>query len=157
VETLDSVEHFSGIELVDAAPRGLGQLDREEQRVRDLASKLRLMLVSASNNHGYGRAVASWNLMTIPGWRDLSPDSVGRLIERPFHERDLDAVTIVKRLRPRTHGLSLVFTLPIAVWQTLGGLTFGERITWIAWIWAAWLVVMILRSRRADEAGSISA
>jgi cytochrome c biogenesis protein CcdA len=157
VETLDSVPHFSGIELIDAAPRGLGQLDREEERIRALAAKLRLMLVSASNNHGYGRAAAAWNLMTIPGWRDLSPDSVGRLIERPFHERDLGAVMIVKRLRPRTHGFQVLFTLPVAVWQTLGSLTRTERVVWIAWIWAGWLIVILFRSRKLSDVNSISA
>ncbi|MEO8576233.1 MAG: hypothetical protein ABI556_06025 [Gemmatimonadales bacterium] len=156
-ETLDSVEHFSGIELVDAAPRGLGQLDREEAKVRELAARLRLVLVSASNNHGYGRAVASWNLMTIPGWRDLSPDSVGRLIEQRFHDRDLDAVTIVKRLRPRAHGFAVVSTLPVASWQMLGSLAWAERVVWIAWIWAAWLVVVLIRTRRSTDANSISA
>jgi hypothetical protein len=157
VKTLDSVEHFLGIELIDAAPRGLGQLDREEEKIRALAAKLKLMLVSASNNHGYGRAVASWNLMTIPGWRDLSPDSVGRLIESPFHRRELAAVTIVKRLRPRTHGFALVGTLPVALWQMIGSLTWTERVVWIAWIWAAWLILMILRNRKISEEKSVSA
>ena len=86
--------------------------------------------------------------MTIPGWRDLSPDSVGKLIEQPFRERQLNAVTIVQRLRPRTHGASVMFTLPVLAWQTLASLTTTERVVWIVWIWIAWFLATALRSRR---------
>ena len=158
LESVDSLPHFAGLELVDGAPRGLGQLDREEEKIRRVAAGAGLILVSSSNNHGYGRAVASWNLITIPGWRDLSPDSVGKLIEQPFRERQLDAVTIVQRLRPRTHGPAVIFTLPVVVWQILASLTTPERVVWIAWIWVAWLLAVALRSRRtARVSGAVSA
>ena len=48
-ESVDSLPHFAGIELVDAAPRGLGQLDREEEKIRRVAANARLILVSSSN------------------------------------------------------------------------------------------------------------
>ncbi|MGK2962441.1 MAG: hypothetical protein ACSLFK_09890 [Gemmatimonadaceae bacterium] len=134
-ESLDSLPRFVALELVDAAPRGLGQLDREEARIRSLATKLDLVLVAGSNNHGFGRTVAAWNLMRIPGWRSLPPDSVGRLIEEPFRQRDLAAVTIVRRTRPSLHGVTLAATLPVIVYQIIGTLTFTERLVWLAWIW----------------------
>lgn len=151
VESLDSIPHFAGLELVDAAPRGLGQLDREEEKIRRIAQATGLVLVAASNNHGYGRTVAAWNLVTIPGWRSLTPDSVGRLIEQPFRNRRPDAVTIVKRLRPRTHGIELPLTLPIALWQILGSLTVAERAVWLAWIWVTASIFAYSRARRATR------
>jgi hypothetical protein len=153
---MDSVPHFAGIELVDAAPRGLGQLDRDEAKVRRIAETNRLLLVAASNNHGYGRAVAAWNLMRIPGWRAMSPDSVGALIEQAFRERRTDAVTIVKRVRPRTQGGALPLTLPVGLWQILGGLTPGERLVWLLWIWAIALFVKVRRARRTVSAPNLS-
>ena len=154
VESLDSVPHFAGIELVDAAPRGLGQLDQEEEKIRRTAETTGLILVAASNNHGYGRAVAAWNLMTIPGWRALTPDSVGRLIEQPFRDRRVDAVTIVKRLRPRTYGMTLPLTLPLAAWQILGSLTIAERAMWLVWIWSIALAVVYFRAGRNRRGAS---
>lgn len=151
-ESLDSLPRFAGMELVDAAPRGFGQLDREENKIRGIASNGHLTLVSASNNHGWGRAVAAWSLMTIPGWRDASPDSLAKLIEKPFRDRQTGAVTIVKRLRPRTHGLLLPLTLPIAFYQTLGSLTIAERGVWLVWIWTLALIVPLVRRRK----GSVS-
>jgi hypothetical protein len=155
-ESMDSVPHFAGIELVDAAPRGLGQLDRDEAKVRRIAETNRLLLVAASNNHGYGRAVAAWNLMRIPGWRAMSPDSVGALIEQAFRERRTDAVTIVKRVRPRTQGAALPLTLPVGLWQILGGLTPGERLVWLLWIWAIATLVKLRRPRRTASAPNLS-
>lgn len=143
--SLDSLPHFAGMELVDAAPRGLGQLDREEDKIRRIASDRHLMLVSSSNNHGWGRTVAAWNLMTIPGWRSLSPDSLAGLVEQPFRARQTNAVTIVKRLRPRNHGMSLPFMLPVVLYQTIGSLTLAERGVWLLWIWAIALVAPRLK------------
>lgn len=139
---------FSGIELVDAAPRGLGQLDRQEDSIRAIARRYHLVLVSSSNNHGWGRTVVAWNLIRIDGWRSLPPDSVGRLLEAPFRARDTAAVSIVKRLRPRTHGMSLPLTLPIAAYQTVGSLTMPERAMWLVWTWVATLVVLVRRRVR---------
>jgi hypothetical protein len=133
------------MELVDAAPRGLGQLDREEPRLRSVAARHNLVLVSASNNHGWGHTVASWNLMTIPGWRKLSPDSLQAAIELPLRERRTDAVTIVMRLRPATHGAMLPFVLPVAAYQIVASLTFPERLCWLAWIWIFTLFLMLRR------------
>jgi hypothetical protein len=135
IMTPDSLPHFEAIELVDAAPRGLGQLDREESRIRNIAAGKKLILVASSNNHGWGRAVAAWNLLTIPGWRRMSPDLLERAIEQPFRDRQLDAVTIVKRLRPRNHGYTLPLVLPNAAYLIVGSLSPIERISWLLWIW----------------------
>jgi hypothetical protein len=149
----DSLPHFSAIELVDAAPRGLGQLDREEQRIRDVAAKLNLILVSASNNHGWGHTVAGWNLMTIPGWRAMPPEALAKAIEVPFRARDLDAITIVKRLRPRTRGGLLPLTLPVAAYQIIASLTLIERIVWILWIWAIALLAIFTKRKSTPAPG----
>ncbi|MEO5902741.1 MAG: hypothetical protein ABIQ55_01885, partial [Gemmatimonadaceae bacterium] len=147
-ESIDSLPHFAGIELVDAAPRGLGQLDREEEKIRRIASDRHLMLVSSSNNHGWGRTVAAWNLMTIPGWRTVAPDSLAVLIEKPFRERQTIAVTIVKRLRPRNHGATLPLTLPVVLYQTIGSLTVAERGVWLLWFWTIALIRPLMRRKK---------
>lgn len=141
----DSLPHFSALELVDAAPRGLGQLDKEESRLRSVATQHNLLLVSASNNHGWGNTVAAWNLMTIPGWRDRTPDSLGMLIESALRQRNPDAVVIVKRLRPTVHGAMLPLTLPVAAYQVIASLTLAERGVWLVWIWLFAVIVSLRR------------
>lgn len=142
--SLDSIPHFAAIELIDAAPRGLGQFDREEMRIRNLARELGLTLVAASNNHGFGRAVAAWNLIAIPGWQNLSPVELGNLLEERLRQ---SSPAIVMRTRPRTHDASLPFTLPVIAYQTFGSLTWPERVSWLVWIWAILLIVRLRRDR----------
>lgn len=147
VQMLDSLPNFTGIELVDAAPRGLAQFDRDEAKIRRIASELRLLLVAASNNHGWGRTVAAWNLVRIPGWRALSPDSVGFLIERQFLDRQRDAVTIIMRTRTRVHGAAVAATLPVLAYQVLASLTLAERVIWLVWIWGITALIVMGRRR----------
>ncbi|HZJ00280.1 MAG TPA: hypothetical protein VFD22_06425 [Gemmatimonadaceae bacterium] len=146
--SLDSIPHFAAIELIDAAPRGLGQFDREETRIRDIAQELGLTLVAASNNHGFGRAVAAWNLIGIPGWQNLTPEQLAGSIENLLPRI---APRIVMRTRPRTHDASLPLTLPVIAYQTLGSLTFAERVSWLAWIWGVALLVSLRRSTGTTE------
>jgi hypothetical protein len=144
-ESMDSIPRFAAIELIDAAPRGLAQFDREENRIRRLAASRGLTLVAASNNHGYGRTVAAWNLLTVPGWRSLSPEQLAVSIEQRLRQA---APVVVMRTRPRTHDASVVFTLPVIVAQTFGSMTIAERISWLAWIWGIALVLWMLPKRR---------
>ena len=148
---LDSVvalPNLSAIELVDAAPRGLAQLDREEAKIRKLAADLRLALVAASNNHGYGRTVAGWNLMRIAGWRGMSPDSLAASIENQLRS-NRQGVRIVHRTRPWVSGYEAAATLPLVIHQTVGGLTLPERMSWIAWILGISGITFALRRRSA--------
>ena len=143
-ESLDSIPQFAAIELIDAAPRGLAQFDREEDRIRQLAAVRGLTLVAASNNHGYGRAVAAWNLVSLPGWQELSPGELARSIEDQLRQ---SPPSIVMRTRPRTHDAGVVFTLPVILFQTFGSLTIAERVSWLVWIWGSVLLLRTLRRR----------
>ena len=156
VASMDSIPRFAAIELVDAAPRGLGQFDRDEQKVREIASRLRLVLVAASNNHGYGRAVAAWNLMRIPGWKSLPPDSVGRIIEGSLRARNPSAVSVIARTRPHLYGAQVAGTLPVLLYDAVRSLTLEERIAWLLWIWISFVLLSAssknpLRRRRAGK------
>ena len=146
-ESLDSIPRFAAIELIDAAPRGLAQFDREENRIRRLAAARGLTLVAASNNHGYGRAVAAWNLVSLPGWRELSPSDLAVSIQDQLRR---SPPSIVMRTRPRTHDALVVFTLPVILYQTLGSLTTAERVSWLVWIWGAVLLVRTFRRTRVS-------
>ena len=146
-QVLDSVTalpNLAGIELIDAAPRGLAQLDRDEERIRQIAAHLNLALVAGSNNHGYGRTVAGWNIVHVPGWRSMPPDSVASRIENKL--RADRSVRIIHRTRPSLHGIEVAAVLPVVVYQMVGGLTVLESISWVFWIW---LVAGLTAMRRS--------
>ncbi|HEY0241242.1 MAG TPA: hypothetical protein VGC52_01130 [Gemmatimonadaceae bacterium] len=144
-ESLDSLPRFAAIELIDAAPRGLAQFDREEMRIRRIAAARGLTLVAASNNHGYGRTVAAWNLVSLPRWQELSHEQLAVSIEDQLRR---SPPSIVMRARPRAHDALVVFTLPVIVYQTLGSLTVAERVSWLVWIWGIALLLIGFRTGR---------
>lgn len=147
-DAIEHPPHVVGIELVDGAPRGLGQLDREESEIRRKSSTLGLALVAGSNNHGWGRTVTAWSLLDLANWRSLRTDSLGVTVERTLQSRGASAVRVIERVRPRTFGASLPLTLPILSTQTLLTLTPVERIIWIVWIWVFAFLVTVGRRRQ---------
>lgn len=125
-----------GIEIEDAAPRGLGQTDRDRERILHIADSLDLATVAASDNHGWGWTAAAWNLMTIPGWRTMPSARLAHVVEEEVRLGRTAAVDVVARRRIRERGPAIVALLtgPRLVWHLLMTLTWPERLSWIGWI-----------------------
>ncbi len=130
-----------GVELSDGAPRGLEQVRSQRREILALADSLDLAVVAGTNLHGWGRTVAAWSVMRLPGWRDMSPDELGSAIEGALHRERRRAVTVVERPMPYHEGsaIKLVATVPLLLWSHFLTLTPWERASWLAWcaIWAA--------------------
>ena len=144
-----ALNRVSAIELSDAAPRGFEQSDSTRERVLRIADSLDIAVVAGSDNHGWGRTAAAWSLVTLPGWRALPPDSLGRLIEARIHDRRRGAVHVVERGRPRTiRGAGVLLNAPVVVWHLFASLEPADRFAWLAWTWALALAARALRRRR---------
>lgn len=141
-----------GIEVVDAAPRGLGQTDRDRARILHIADSLNLATVAASDNHGWGWTAAAWNLMRIPGWRTMPSTRLAHVVEEEVRFGRQAAVDVVARRTIHESGPAIVALLtgPRLIWQLLITLTWSERVSWILWILAVWSVATLL-SRRSPE------
>jgi len=134
---------IDAIEIADGAPRGLDQGDRERDALLAVADRSNLAAVAGSNNHGLARAAVAWSTMRIPGWQDLSPDSLDAAIERTIRREGRHAVTVVERRTPMpgaTPLARLALSVPAAAWGMLAGLTWPERLSWIAWAWGVCLL-----------------
>ena len=143
-----------GIELSDGAPRGIQQGQRDRRRILRIADSLDLAVVAGSNNHGWGRTAVAWSVLRIPGWRALSPDSLGARIEDRIRSGRRHAVRIVARRSPDPNGSAalLAATLPAVVWNVVLTLAPGERVSWIIWTWIATVLAMRADLRRRDAA-----
>lgn len=138
------------IELVDGAPKGLGQVRRERPRILHLADSLNLALVSGSDSHGWGHVAQAWTLMRLPGWRGSTPDALSDAISNVLRRGGVRATRVVERWIPDTDsGLRLPLTVPIVLWGMLRTLTPEERVMWIVWSAAAVLLWMYRARRRA--------
>ncbi len=137
------------IELVDGAPKGLGQTRRERARIIHYADSLNLALVAGSNHHGWGHTATGWTLLYVPGWRNATPDQLSDAIVNIVRRGGVNSTRVVERYVADTEsGVKLVLTAPLVVWGMLRTLSPDERAVWIAWAVALTLVARLLAWRR---------
>lgn len=139
------------IQLIDGDPRGLAQSALEFDRILAIADSLDIVLVSASNLHGWGSTAASWNLMRIEGWRDMTPGEVGAVIEDMVRHGGRDAVEVVAYRRPAigtAGGMAMLGASVSLPAQFIGSRSRAERLSWLFWIAAVLGVGGLLDRRR---------
>jgi hypothetical protein len=103
--------------------------------VRARADSLGLALVTGSNNHGWGRTMLGWTLVRVPGWRAVSPDTLGGRIEDAVRAGRLGDLRAVARRRPIGGSwLAVAAVAPTLGWQTLTALQPAERVVWLVWV-----------------------
>jgi len=124
-----------GFEIVNCAPKALGFPGPARARVLELAREHDLLVVGASDNHGWGKATCVWNLSSpsAHGYRS------NRVLARPIALAQAD-----------WQSWTAAYTQP---WLMLRGLSWSERSSWLTWI----LVILIYRAvpRRQGDPGGI--
>ncbi len=137
-----------GVEISDGAPRGLEQVRAQRAEILRLADRENLAIVAGANLHGWGRTVAAWSVMRVPGWQSMSPETLAAAIEATLHLERRDAVAVVERSMPYHDGswLGIALTLPWLAWEHMRTLSVRERVSWLLWA-ALWGAVPALRRR----------
>lgn len=147
-----STMSFDGIELSDAAPRGLSQSDGESGIIGELARNQNKSLIASSNNHGWASASPAWSVMNIPGWRSMTPSQLDIAIRGEILRQGLNAVRVIDRRAPGPVSFSgVAFTVPDAAWRMLTTISWVERASWLVWIWTAFLVALVVRKIRGTD------
>ena len=141
-----------GVELSDGAPRGLEQAKGERADILALADSMDLAVVAGANLHGWGRTVAAWSVMRVPGWQGMSPSRLGEAIEAALHRDRRRAVTAVERRMPHHDGsvVKLAATVPWLLWEHFRMLSVAERVSWLTWA-AVGVAVRTAVRRRASR------
>ncbi|MDE0898351.1 MAG: hypothetical protein OSA81_04975 [Longimicrobiales bacterium] len=139
-----------GIEINDGSPRGLEQVRAERAEIIAAADSFDLALIGGANLHGWGRTVASWSVMSIPGWPDMAPVELGEVIDEVLHANRRSAVLVVERRMPYHNGspIRMVATLPWLTWEYFRMLSWGERLSWLLWLVAVPAAIGFLKRRR---------
>jgi len=124
-----------GFEIVNCAPKAIGFPAAARAHVLQIAESRDLLVVGASDNHGWGKVTCVWNLS--------SPSAHGfrsnRVIARP-----------IALAQGEWQPWTAAYTQP---WLMLAGLSWSERSSWLTWI----LVILIYRAvpRREGDPGGI--
>ncbi|MEP6731379.1 MAG: hypothetical protein ABJE10_12105 [bacterium] len=145
-----------GIELIDGAPKGLGQTRGERARIVHLADSTNIALVSGSDNHGWGHTASGWTLMYMPGWRAASPDQLSTEITKTLRRGGRPSTRVVERYVADTEsGFALPLTAPLVAWGMLRTLTGDERVVWLAWSVAIYLLWRLKRARARGRTAAL--
>jgi hypothetical protein len=141
---------LAAIEGADGSPRGIAQTTKDGSRIIALADRMRLALVSGSDNHGWAAASPAWSVLRIPGWRALTPAALDIAIRR----------TIIARVPGTTQVISRRMAPPVTgrIENAMGGISVAalmfrtmnarDRLSWLAWSWGLALIPSISVRRR---------
>ena len=143
---------IAGIEVSDGSPRGIAQEVRDREAIVALADRLHLGVVSASDNHGWGRTAPAWSVMRIPGWRTMTPARLDIAIRRTIIDRGPQAIAVLERplATPATGAVQSAFAAPAVALVMLRTMDPEERISWSVWAWGI-CIVSLRRSRRTGR------
>ena len=157
-EEIHGAIRVAGIEASDGSPRGLAQAAAQRDSILAISRRLGLALVSASDNHGWGRTAQAWSVLRIPGWRTMKPEQLDVAIRRTILTRGTRAVQVIaRRTAPPSSN---------AIQSALDGISVGlvmmrtmsprERVSWAAWSWLLCLV-SVRRAKMKRNRGRTSA
>lgn len=105
-----------GFEIVNCSPKGLAFGAAARRSVIELAAPNNLLVVGASDIHGWGRVTCVWNLSRtgLEGFR------ANRVVARPLALAQGDAAA---------------WSAPLSqLWLMFRGLDWDERASWLTWI-----------------------
>jgi hypothetical protein len=136
-ETAGTV-HVTAVEAADGSPRGMAQSARDRDAIIALADTLHLALVSASDNHGWGRTAPAWSVMRIPGWRAMTPAALDIAVRRTIIDKGTRAVEVIARRtasapRNKLESLGAGVTVAAVMMRTM---SMSDRFSWLVWSWS---------------------
>ena len=142
----------AGIEVSDGSPRGMAQSARDRDAILALAGKLQLAIVSATDNHGWGRTPPAWSVMRIRGWREMTPAELDIAIRRTIITQGPRAIEVIARRIPSPPRSKLDVALSgVAVALVMmRSMSFTDRVSWIVWSWALSLLSVLSARRRIN-------
>ncbi|PYP11377.1 MAG: hypothetical protein DMD59_02775 [Gemmatimonadetes bacterium] len=131
------VAGVDGFEIVNCAPKALGFPSDLRHDVIALAGSHDLMVVGASDNHGWGQVTCVWNL-SLPGAQGFRTN---RVFARPL--------ALVQGDRGGWPWAAAI-TQP---WFMLRSLSWSERASWLTWV----VIILLYRAmpRREGQAAGL--
>jgi len=143
--------HVTAIEAADGSPRGMEQSARDRGAIMALAGRLHLAVLSASDNHGWGRTAPAWSVLRIRGWRDMTPGELDIAIRRAIITAGPQAIDVIARRTAPPPGNVLETAaggIMVAV-VMLRTMSLPDRVSWLAWSWG--LCFLSLRIARGNR------
>jgi hypothetical protein len=140
---------IAGIEISDGCPKGIAQSRQDRDSILALAGRIGVAVVSASDNHGWGRTAPAWSVMRIPDWRGMNPSQLDVAIRRAILDGGPGSVRVVARRTADTQGrVATAFGGLIVATVMFRTMNLPDRFSWAAWCWSTELLVAGLGRRQ---------
>lgn len=131
---------IAGFEIVNASPKANDFSEARRDSVIALARRHDLLLLAATDSHGWGATVMGWNLVRLPGPPPSGPASCGELITL-LRANGTDAVQIAERHHLRRESWWPWILTPFGVvWESWRSSSVLQVVSWVVWIWVIGLV-----------------
>jgi hypothetical protein len=142
------------IEVVSGSPNGMDETRSKRADIVQFAERNNLAVVSATDNHGWGRTAPGWTLLIVPNWRAMDAEALQQEIERAIRDGGWRATRVIER-RVADPGAGVIplaasaMTVPARMLTTL---STDERVAWLVWSWLIWAIVAWRRRSRERAA-----
>jgi hypothetical protein len=145
----DGPVRIAGIEAMDGSPRGMAQSARDQDAIIALAEERHLAMVSASDNHGWGRTAPAWSVLRIPGWRYMTPAALDIAIRLTIISQGTRAVKVLaRRTAPAPqNSLEMAAGGIVVALVMMRTMNVTDRLSWMGWSWGL-CFLSLRRSRR---------
>jgi hypothetical protein len=149
----DGPVRIAGVEAIDGSPRGMAQSARDRDDIIALAEVRHLAMISASDNHGWGRTAPAWSVLRIPGWRDMTPAALDIAIRRTIISQGTHAVKVIARRtapapRNRLEVAAGGIVVALVMMRTMN---LSDRFSWAAWSWGLCFLSLRRARRNANK------
>jgi hypothetical protein len=137
-----------GFEIWTTSPKAM-TLPRSARRAVVARCRLSgLTMFGSTDMHGYGYTASVWNLVRLPGWREMGDSALtGALLAR-FRSSAADATRVLALRRWQPEGrLGRTLAVPGNLALLLGTASRAHGAALLGWIWL-WPLAGALRSRR---------
>jgi hypothetical protein len=151
VDETNGPVHLAAIEAVDGSPRGMAQSAHERRAILSLAGQMHLAVISASDNHGWGRTAPAWSVMRIRGWRGMTPSELDIAIRRTIIDEGPRAVDVIERRTapaPTNQVETAAGGIMVAI-TMMRTMSVPERVSWIGWSWGLCFLSLRIARRNA--------
>lgn len=131
-----------GVEISNGAPKALEVQDEARATVLELSRRHSLFPACATDNHGWGQAPFCWNVMSLPGHRDMPAAALQEAVLARLRAGGADAVRVAERRRVATAPGARVLLDPLlGLWVLTRTLTPAGAGASLAWLWILCAVI----------------
>jgi hypothetical protein len=138
-----------GLEIWTTSPKAMDFPPGRRREVVARAHSLGLGLFGATDMHGLGNAASVWNVIPLPGWRDMNDATLTRTLLAVLRRdpRSSRVVAVRRRLAPtRT---AQMIGVPLALVTLLRAASPWHALALLGWLWGIALLVSRRRPPRS--------